>query len=116
MHFTDQTDQPRSTVFQKCLASCNNGVNVILQIYTGKGEEEVAGCHCDNSSFILMLVYFSFCFSLFLSWSPWLFTLFSPFRTLIWMEYQITLPVCLCFCLLNVNLLYNHLCPGTEKF
>ena len=36
MHFTVQTDQPTSTVFQICWASCNIGVNVILQKY-GKG-------------------------------------------------------------------------------
>ena len=36
MHLTEQTDQPRPSVFGKCWASCNNGVNVIPQKY-GKG-------------------------------------------------------------------------------
>ena len=36
MHVTEQTDQPGPTVFRKCLVSCNNGVNVVLQKY-GKG-------------------------------------------------------------------------------
>ena len=36
MHFTEQTGQPRPTVFQKCWASDNNGVNVIFQ-KNGKG-------------------------------------------------------------------------------
>ena len=36
MHLTEQTDQPRPTVFRKCWASCDTSVNVILQKY-GKG-------------------------------------------------------------------------------
>ena len=31
MHLTEQTDQAMLTVFQKCWASSNNGVNAILQ-------------------------------------------------------------------------------------
>ena len=36
VHFNEQTGQPRPTVFEKRRASCNNGVNVILQ-KNGKG-------------------------------------------------------------------------------
>ena len=36
MHLTEQTDQPKLTLFRNCLASYNNGVNVILH-YMGRG-------------------------------------------------------------------------------
>ena len=54
---------------------------------------EATGRHCDDSSFISMLIYLFVClFVCFVSFfSP-------PFQgtTLIWMEYRITLPVYLC--------------------
>ena len=37
MHLTEQTDQPKPTVFPKCWTSRNNGVNVILKYGKGGG-------------------------------------------------------------------------------
>ena len=75
-------------------------------INTGKEEGEAAGLHCDNSSFLSILV----CFSLSLSFS----SLFKG-TTLIWEKYRMTLLVSVCICLLNVHLLYDYLCAGREK-
>ena len=38
MHLTEQTDQPKPTVFPKCRKSRNNGVNAILE-YEKEGKE-----------------------------------------------------------------------------
>ena len=71
----------------------------------GKEEGEAAGRHCDSSNFISMLVFlFFFSFACLFSFS-------SSFqgKKLIWMEYRITLPVCLC-----LHLLYDHFCADRE--
>ena len=105
VHLTEQTDQPRCTVFWKCVASCNNGVNVILQNY-GKGigrggrmSLRQLKFHFDASLFI--------CFSVFLSLFACLFIFFF-FRgtTLIWMEYCIKLLHSHCLFVFAFSFLY----------
>ena len=65
MQFTEQPDQSTPTVFRTCWASCNNGVNVILQKY-GKGEGRGGrtslrqfGFYFDAGLFICFSVLFS---------------------------------------------------------
>ena len=120
MHLTEQTDQPKPTVFPKCWASRNNGVNVIQKHGKGSEEGEAAGHHCYSSSFISMLVCLLF-ISLFLSFSFCLlgcsFSASSQLKgqTLVWMEYRIT---CLCVgvCLFNVDIFCGHFCVGRDEF
>ena len=70
-----------------------------------KEEGEAAGCLSDNSGFISMLVYLFVFLSVLLAFFV-RFSVSSPFKgtTLIWMEYRITLPVCVRICLFNVHL------------
>ena len=76
MHLTEQTDQPKPTVFPKCWASRNNGVNVILKYGKGGGrggrttllQHEV---YFDASLFVIY-IYVSFFLFLF----AWLFVSF----------------------------------------
>ena len=68
----------------------------------GMVEGDAEGCHCDNASFISMLVcylFFQFFFLLLLLFVC-SFSSYSPFmeRTSIWMEYHITLLVYVCIC------------------
>ena len=79
MHFTEQTDQPRPTVFR------NVGQVIIMEGMLffrnmRKGEGEAAGHHCGNSSFTSMLLCLVDFLCLFLSFSLCLFVLvfFSP--------------------------------------
>ena len=64
------------------------------------GGGEAAGRHCNDSNFISMLscllLFCFFCYSLSLFVGSFSFS--SPFKgtSLIWMEYRITLLVCLC--------------------
>ena len=80
----------------------------------GKEMGEVTGCHCDNSSFISMLVclfVISFFLCLFFSSSLFEGTIFF-----LWMEYRFTLSIYVCYRLFSVDLLYDHFCTGREKF
>ena len=88
----------------------------------GKEEGEAAGSHCDKSSFISVQVRLFVCLSLFLSFS---FCFFVRFLFLLYLKEQLYsgwntvlhyLFVCVCICLLNVRLLYDHFCTGREKF
>ena len=115
MHLTGQTDHPKPTVFPKCLASRNNGVNVIQKHGKGSEEGEAAGRHCYSSSFISILVCLLF-ISMFLSFSfcslGCSFPSSSPLKgtTLVWMEYHITcLFVCWRLCVKRRSFLQSFL-------
>ena len=72
-------------------------------------------CHCDSSSFDLILVCLLFVRFRFLVY--W-FSSSPPYSATksICMEYSITLIVCLCLRLpVLVDLLYDHFCAGTEN-
>ena len=81
--------------------------------HIGKEEGEARGSHCDVS--------FNFGFSFFcfvLSLIACSFSFCSLFKgaTLIWMEFRIALPVCVCISLFNVHLLLDCLCADGETF
>ena len=93
MHLTEQTDQPKPTIFPKCWARRYNGVNVILEYGKGGGRGGRTSLlqlkFYSNASlflFISMFLSFSFCVlgCSFPSSSPLKIT------TLVWMEYRIT--------------------------
>ena len=76
MHFTEQTDQPKPTVFPKCWTSCNNEVNVILKYGKGGGGDSRTSLiqlefYFDASLFVID-IYVSFFLFLF----AWLFVSF----------------------------------------
>ena len=89
-------DQPRSTVFRTRWASCNNGVNAILQKY-GKG-----GGRGGRTSLRQLELYFDarlyidFSFFVFFVFFRFLFLLHWREQLWIRVEYRITSPVCLC--------------------
>ena len=76
MHFTERTDQPRPTVFPKML---------------GKEKGHWIKCHCDKSSFILMVVcsfvFLCFFLSFFLSFSFLFFFVLFCFVTVFCQPY-----------------------------
>ena len=88
-----------------------------------KAEGGAKGCHCELEFismlryfvcllFVSSVIFFSLSFFFFFSFSP------SPFKgtTSIWMEYRITLLVCLRLRLfIHVDLLHDHFYAGREK-
>ena len=120
LHLTVQTGHPRPTVFKKCWASCNNGVNVILQKYQkggGRGERR----HCNNSSFISKLIcLFVICFFIFVcSFSVFVcsFFLLLHLREQLQYGWNIVLYCLFVLCLFaRVDLLYKNFCARNEKF
>ena len=75
-----------------------------MLFFRNRGKGKAEGCHCDNLSFLLMLVclfvssgFWGFCFSLFVC----LFSFPSVFKgtASVGMKYHITLLVCICVCL-----------------
>ena len=111
VHFTEQTDQPRPTVFRKWGASCINGVNVILQKY-GEGRGRGGRTSPQQLKF-----YFDSSLFVFLS-SPFLcsFSFSSLFKgtSLLWMEHRFTLPVCVCLTHIYCTIFFFF--TGREKF
>ena len=97
MHPTEQTDQLSPTVFRKCDAICNKGMNVILQKF---GEVGGRG----GRTLLRQLQFHSFSLCLFVCW----FSFSSPFKsaTLIWMEYCIKLLHSHCLFVFAFSFLY----------
>ena len=74
MHLTEQTDQPKPTVFPKCWASRNNGLNVILKYGQGGGRgsrTSLLELKFYFNAIVLFAIYI--CVSFFLFLFAWLF-------------------------------------------
>ena len=76
MHLTEQTDQPKPTVFPKCWTSRNKGVNVILKYGKGGGRGGRTSLlqlgFCFDANLFDIYIYVSFFLFLF----AWLFASF----------------------------------------
>ena len=96
MHLTEQTDQPKPTVFPKCWTSRNDGANVIVKYGKGGGRGGRTSLsqlefYSDGS---LLFLYIYLCFFLSLRLLGCSYPSSCPLKgqgtALIWMEYRIT--------------------------
>ena len=117
MHLTEQTDQPKPTVFPKCWTSCNNEVNVILKYGKGGGRGGRTSLlqlefYFDASLFVIY-IYVSFFLFLF----TWLFVSFffsTEGNNL--SVYEISCYLFVGVCMFNVDLFCGHFCTGRKIF
>ena len=108
----------RAAVFGKCWESCNYGVNVIVQKYVegggrvGRTSMRQLEFYFDASLFVIR---FFVSFSLSLCF-PFLLHLreLEHGRNIVGLLHYLF--VCVCICLFNVRLLYDHICAGREKY